>query len=193
MSETYSRRNVLVTIASAAAVAASVSEAEAQHVHEAVAEDAKATGPYKPKAFTEHETKTLRALSEIIVPGAASKGGAFEYIDLLSSHNDELKSTFTGGIAWLDRKMESRAGALFVDAKPADQKAFLDIIAYRMNSDAYGPGVRFFDWARRMTVDAYYTSAAGIKELGYKGNGGMSEFKTPTDAIEYALKRSGLG
>lgn len=192
MSETFSRRNVLVTIASAAAVAANVSEAQAQHVHDAVAEEAKATGPYKPKAFTEHETKTLRVLCETIVPGA-SQGGAFEYIDLLSSHNDELKSIFTGGIGWLDRKMESRVNATFVDSKPADQKAMLDIIAYRMNSDAYGAGVRFFDWARKMTVDAYYTSAAGIKDLGYKGNGGMSEFKVPVEAVEYALKRSGLG
>ena len=25
-----------------------------------------------------------------------------------------------------------------------------------------------------LTVDAYYTSAAGIKDLGYKGNGRMS-------------------
>ncbi len=189
---TFSRRNVLVTIASAASIAASVSEAEAQHVHEAVAEDAKAKGPYVPKAFTEHETKTLKALCETIVPGA-TEGGAFEYIDLLCSHNAELKSIFTGGIGWLDRKMESRAGAAWVDARPADQRAMLDIIAFRMNADAYGPGVRFFDWARKMTVDAYYTSAAGIKELGYKGNGGMAEFKTPPEALEYAIKRSGLG
>ena len=193
MSETtFSRRNVLVTIASAAAAAASVSEAEAQHVHEAVADDAKAKGSYVPKAFTGHEAKTLTALCETIVPGA-TQGGAFEYIDLLCSHNVELKAIYTGGIGWLDRKMESRVGAAWVDAKPADQKAMLDIIAYRMNADAYGPGVRFFDWVRKMTVDAYYTSAAGIKDLGFKGNGGMAEFKTPADAIEYALKRSGLG
>ena len=190
---TFSRRNVLITIASAAAVAASVSEADAQHVHEAVADDAsKAAGPYKPKAFTDHETKTLRALCEVTVPGA-SQGGAFEYIDLLSSHNDELKAIYTGGMAWMDRKMEARGGNTWVDSKPAEQKAMLDIIAYRMNADAYGPGVRFFDWVRKMTVDAYYTSAAGIKELGYKGNGGMTEFKTPPEALEYALKRSGLG
>ena len=192
MSETLSRRNLLVTIASAAAVSASVSEADAQHVHEAVAEDARNTGPYKPKAFTEHETKTLRLLCETIVPGA-SQGGAFEYIDLLSSNNPDLKAIYTGGMAWMDRKMESRVGASFVDAKQEDRKALLDIIAYRMNLDAYGPGVRFFDWARKMTVDAYYTSAAGIKELGYLGNRGMSEFKVPAEAIEYALKRSGLG
>jgi hypothetical protein len=192
MSETLSRRNILVTIATAAAVGASVSEADAQHVHEAVAADTKAAGPYTPKAFTEHETKTLRLLCETIVPGA-SQGGAFEYIDLLCSHNAELKTIYSGGLAWIDRKMALRAGSVFIDAKPEERKALLDIIAYRMNADAYGPGVRFFDWARKMTVDAYYTSAAGIKEIGYKGNGGMSEFKVPADAVEYALKRSGLG
>jgi gluconate 2-dehydrogenase gamma chain len=193
MSETLSRRNVLVSIATAAAAAASVSQADAQHVHEAMADETKNAGPYVPKAFTEHETKTLRLLCETIVSGA-TQGGAFEYIDLLSSHNNELKAIYTGGIGWLDRKMESRTGgAMFVDAKPEEQKAMLDIIAYRMNADTYGPGVRFFDWARKMTVDAYYTSAAGIKELGYLGNRGMSEFTVPADAIEYALKRSGLG
>ncbi len=43
-----------------------------------------------------------------------------------------------------------------------------------------------------MTVDAYYTSAAGLKEVGYMGNVGMTEFKVPQEAIDYAVKRSGL-
>ncbi|HEY3739561.1 MAG TPA: gluconate 2-dehydrogenase subunit 3 family protein [Bryobacteraceae bacterium] len=192
MSETFSRRNVLTQIATAAAAAASVSSASAQHVHEAMARNLNEVGPQPPKAFTEHETKTLRLLCETIVPGA-SQGGAFEYIDLLSNHNDVLKAIYTGGILWLDHKMEQRVGSAWVDAKPEDQKAMLDIIAFRMNEETYGPGVRFFDWARRMTVDAYYTSAAGIKELGYKGNTAVAEFTVPADAIEYALKRSGLG
>ena len=55
-----------------------------------------------------------------------------------------------------------------------------------------GPGIRFFDWARRMTVDAYYTSAAGIGEIGFTGNGALAEFTVPQEAMDYALKRSGL-
>jgi len=43
-----------------------------------------------------------------------------------------------------------------------------------------------------MTVDAYYTSAAGVEELGYLGNKGMTEFKVPQMAIDYALTRSDL-
>ena len=190
MSEMLSRRNILVSIATTAAVAASVSEAEAQHVHEAAAQ-VKAAGPYKPQAFTDHETLTLKALCELIVPGAA-KGGAFEYIDLLSSHNAELKAIYTGGLMWLDNQMKLRGSASFVDSKPAEKTALLDLIAFRENAKEYGPGVSFFDWARKMTVDAYYTSAAGIEELGFLGNTALSEFKVPAESLEYALKRSGL-
>jgi hypothetical protein len=186
------RRELLVQIAAAAAVAGSVDEAAAQHVHHA-AQQVKAAGPYVPKAFTPAETETLRALCELIVPGAA-QGGAFEFIDLLCSNNAELKAIYTGGLAWLDRQMERRAGAPFVQAKPADQTALLDLIAYRKNAAGeLGPGVRFFDWARRMTVDAYFTSPAGVKELDYRGNRGMTTFQVPQAAIDYALKRSKLG
>jgi hypothetical protein len=41
-----------------------------------------------------------------------------------------------------------------------------------------------------MTVDAYYTSAAGIKEVGFMGNRAIKEFKVPQEAIDYAIKRS---
>ena len=189
------RRNMLVQIAAAAAVAGSVEQADAQHVHQAVAATKK--GPPvggSGKAFNAHESVTLRALCELIVPGA-SKGNAFEFIDLLSSNNADLRAIFTGGLSWLDRTMEKRVNTQFVTAKPADQTALLDLIAFRETRESQpdlGPGVRFFDWARRLTVDAYYTSAAGIREVGFKGNGGMSEFKVPQEAIDYAMKRSGL-
>jgi hypothetical protein len=44
-----------------------------------------------------------------------------------------------------------------------------------------------------MVADAYYTSPIGYKDLGYMGNSAMSSFSVPKEAVEYALKRSGLG
>jgi gluconate 2-dehydrogenase gamma chain len=129
-------------------------------------------------------------LCETIVPGA-SKGSAAEFIDLLSSQNPEMAQIYTGGIAWLDEEMKRQYQSDFLAAKPEQRTELLDKIAYRKNRTAeLAPGIRFFDWARRMTVDAYYTSAAGIKEVGYKGNRGMKEFKVPQEAIDYAVKRS---
>ena len=66
----------------------------------------------------------------------------------------------------------------------------LDLIAYRKNAAELGPGVHFFEWARMMVVDAFYTSKVGIKDVGYMGNKGMAKFEIPQEAIDYALKRS---
>lgn len=173
--------------------------AEDPHAHPARATEVKPAGPYKPKVFNEHEYKSLAHLCGLIIPPDRDSPGAVEagappYIDLLCSGNDVLKDTFLGGLAWLDRASEKRSGKAFVDASLKEQTALLDLIAYRKNDSVeLGPGIRFFDWARRLTVDAFYTSAAGIKDIGYRGNKGMTEFKVPQEAIDHVLKRSPLG
>jgi gluconate 2-dehydrogenase gamma chain len=190
MSKQPSRRNALRTIA-AAVMAGPMSLEAAQAVH-AATENAKSGGVYKPKCLTQHEFDTLKSLCDMIVPGA-SKGAAAEFIDLLSSQNPEMASIYTGGLAWLDRAMERTAKNPFLKAASDQQKSMLDTIAYRKNRTAeLAAGIRFFDWARRMTVDAYYTSAAGIKEVGYLGNRGMHEFKVPQEAIDYAVRRANI-
>jgi len=185
-----SRRDVLAKIAAAAMVGPVGLEA-AQHVHEAAAAAANtAGGVYKPKALTQHEFDTLKTLAEIIVPNA-SKGGAAEFVDVLSSQNPEMLAIYTGGIAWLDEEMKHEYHIDFLTATPQQKTEMLDRIAYRKNrTPALAPGITFFNWARRMTVDAYYTSAAGIKEVGYMGNRAIKEFKVPQEAIDYAVKRS---
>ena len=90
--------------------------------------------------------------------------------------------------------MKTRGAASFVEATPEQQAALLDQIAYRRNqSPELNPGIEFFTWARRMTVDAFYTSPVGIKDIDYQGNTHLTSYPAPTEAIAYALKRSGLG
>lgn len=184
------RRELLAGIA-AAALAGQVDAQSAQQVHQAAADSKTAAGGvYKPQALTPHEFATLKTLCELIVPGA-SKGSAAEFIDLLSSQNNEMLAIYTGGLAWIDEKMKHDAASDFLSAKDADRTALLDRIAYRKNdSPELAPGIRFFAWARRMTVDAYYTSPAGIQEVGFLGNRAVSEFTVPQEAIDYAVKRS---
>jgi Gluconate 2-dehydrogenase subunit 3 len=185
-----SRRSVLAQIA-AAAMVGPVSLEAAQHVHEAAAAAATtAGGLYKPKGLTQHEFDTLKMLCEIIVPGA-SKGSAAEFIDLLSSQNPEMAAIYTGGIGWLDEEMRRQVHTEFLTASAEQRTALLDKLAFRKNrTEELAPGIKFFEWARYMTVDAYYTSAAGIKEVGYMGNRAVKEFKVPQEAIDYAVKRS---
>ena len=189
MATEISRRD-LAKIAAAAMIGSVTAEA-AQHVHEAAAAASNtAGGIYKPKGLTQHEFDSLKMLCEIIVPGA-SKGGAAEFIDLLSSQNPDMLAIYTGGLMWLDEEMHRQYQSDFLTAKDDQRKEILDQLAFRKNrTAANAPGVKFFDWARRMTVDAYYTSAAGMKEVGYMGNRAIKEFHTPQEAIDYAVKRS---
>ncbi|HLH38345.1 MAG TPA: gluconate 2-dehydrogenase subunit 3 family protein [Bryobacteraceae bacterium] len=185
-------RRELAKIA-ALALAGPIEFAAAQHVHQQAVSDAKiAGGVYKPKALTQHEFDTLKLLCEMIVPGA-NKGGAAEFVDVLSGQNARMLAIYTGGLAWLDDAMRREYSADFLMARPAERTAMLDRIAYRNNeTPELAAGIRFFAWARRMTVDAYYTSAAGMKEIGYLGNRAVAKFEVPREAIDYAVKRSGL-
>jgi gluconate 2-dehydrogenase gamma chain len=199
---TVSRRDLLKTLGSSMILTTAgvgvLPPILAQHVHSAVMEIKSLDGGvnYQPKYLNKHEFATMRRLSDIIIPADEhSKGaidsGAAEYIDFLCSRSPEFAEIFTGGLGWLDGAMQKRYQSTFVDARPEQQTAMLDLIAWRKNeSPELGPGIAFFRWARNVVVDAYYTSPVGIADLGYMGNTAVSQFSVPKEALEYALKRS---
>ena len=195
----FTRRKLVQIALGVAAAGGAIDVASAQHVHEAAADEtASSGGVYKPKLFNDHEWASMRRLAELIVPAdetspSALESGACEFIDLLCSNNKELEATYTGGLAWLDNEMQRRYNADFVNAKPDQQTAMLDLIAFRKNAEEHpelGPGIHFFRWARMMVVDGYYTSRVGIKDIGFMGNTAVAKFEIPQAAIDYALKRS---
>jgi gluconate 2-dehydrogenase gamma chain len=194
--EDTSRRELFRIIGSSIVLTAAgsgvLSPALAQHVHaEIAAVKSLSGGPnYVPKKFTPHNFLTLKKLGDIIIPGA-SDAGAAEFIDFLSSHNDELAAIFNGGFGWLDNYMQKTYGADFLNATSAQQTELLDKLAYEKNrTPETAAGVHFWTWTRNMVVDAYYTSPAGVKDIGYMGNGAMKVFSVPQEAVDYAIKRS---
>lgn len=192
-----STRRDLLRSAAIAATLGQLSAEAMQHVHQHAAETKQQTGGvYKPKALNDHEYKTVTRLADLIIPPEGGEvggagAGAPEYIDLLCSGSDRMAQIWLGGLSWLDSQCLKRYQATFVDAKPPQQTEILDVIAYRRNdSPENGPGIHFFDWARRMVVDAYFTSPQGVKAVGYMGNVGMQTFQVPQEAITYAINRS---
>lgn len=154
-------------------------------------------GPnYAPKYFKPHQFRTVRRLGDLIIPAddrspAASEAGAAEFIDFLCSRNADLAEIFDGGLMWLDDYTRWQYGADFLTAKPEQQQLAVLNLAYGAEaSDQVAAGQPFFDWARRMVVDAYYASPAGVKDLGYAGNVAVSAFSVPQEAVDYALRRS---
>ena len=195
-----SRRDALRRLGLVLAATGFVDRAAAQEVHRMAGEArAAAGGMYSPKALSAHDYKTLERLTDLIIPvenGApgALAAGAAAWIDMMASENEQLKGIYTKGLAWMDSAMVQKGEKDFVSAPPARQTELLDLIAYRRNqSPELAPGIEFFGWARRMTVDAFYTSEIGIKDIDYRGNTPQMTYAAPTQAIEYALKKSGLG
>jgi Gluconate 2-dehydrogenase subunit 3 len=208
-----SRRDVLQRAALLLLSGAPLQVAFAQHVHEQARQEREsAGGVYTPKMLTAHEYKTVTRLAELIVPadgdnGSAVDAGAPEFIDLLCSQNEKMAEIYTGGLLWLDRYTNTEHGSDFAAANAAKQTAVLDalVAAGRAESRDSGddddddaekyddakdltPGVRFFGWVRRMTVDAYYTSPIGIKDINYIGNQALTEYTVPEEAIAYVMR-----
>lgn len=189
------RRNWLA-VAGASYLAGTLDLEAAQHVHSAASGAKKPGGPYRPRFFKPHQYETLRILADLIIPADAESKGALDagapgFVDLLCSQNDELASIYAGGLAWLDAASRRRYEAAFSAATHEQRTELVTLIAYRKNdSPELGPGIRFFVWARKMVVDAYYTHPVGIAQVGYAGNSGMTTFQVPAEAIQYALKRS---
>ena len=183
-----SRRDVIRTLALGVAggsVLQMIPLEAAEHVHRMVAQHkAKPGVKYKPKFFPAHQYETLTALCSMIIPGDEHSGGAVEagapeFIDLLTSENNEYQLILGGGLIWLDSACVDRHGRTFLECASYARKQILDQIAYRKNAvtdPSISQGVEFFAFLRRLTSDAFYTSAIGIKDLQYIGNAALKDF-----------------
>ncbi len=195
MSNDLTRRDALRRLGLALMAAGTLDRLSAEEVHHIAGSGQAAAGPYTPKTLTQTEFATLERLTDLIIPienGApgALAAGCAAWIDTISSENAQLTKIYKDGVGWLDAAMKTRGAASFVSATPEQQTALLDQIAYRRNqSPELAPGIEFFTWARRMTVDAFYTSPIGIKDIDYRGNSPMGSYPEPTEQIAYVLKR----
>jgi len=184
-----SRRDMLRNIAvgaTAGSVLQMIPAKAAQLAHEMIQKEkaASPTGKYAPKFFRAHQYQTLLFLCDAILPkdaisGGAVEAGAPEFIDLLTSENEEYQSRLGGGLMWLDNFCIDRYDHPFLECARDQQKEVLDLIAYRKNADndaTLRQGIAFFAKLRLMTCDGFYTSKIGIEDLRYIGNTALAAF-----------------
>jgi hypothetical protein len=184
-----SRRDVLRTLAvgMAGGSVLQVIPLEAAEIAHQMVKKAKAAEPagkYVPKYFTARQYEAIQWLCDLIIPkdeksGGALEAGAPEFIDLLTSENEEFQAALGGGLMWLDNTCVDRYGKTFMDCTPEQRKEIVDLIAYRKNArkdHSLSQGVAFFAFLRKMTCDGFYTSKIGIADLEYIGNVTRSEW-----------------
>ena len=75
------------------------------------------------------------------------------------------------GLTWLDAASRRKYGRTFSSAAPGAQLTIVESIAEnRPDRDPPNPGTVFFVYLKEQVVHGFYTSRAGLDELGYRGN-----------------------
>jgi gluconate 2-dehydrogenase subunit 3-like protein len=192
MSE-ITRRQAIGQLAAAFAAGVAVDHWLATELHAQLRSAGATSGP---KALSPQQFRTLERLTDLIIPVENGKPGALQagvpaWIDALLNVNEELKARYVTGLAWLDQTMTTERGTAFLSATPAQQTALLDVIAFKENrTPDNAPGVDFFILARRMTVDGFYTSDLGIRDINPGGRPPHDTFVVPQEAVNYVISRS---
>jgi hypothetical protein len=137
-----------------------------------------------PKFFSSQQYSMLCGLCGAIVPadedcGGAEEAGAPEFIDLITSENNEYQAMLGPGLNWLDETCVKRYGNGYLACNLMQQTEILNVIAYREhleNDSSLQPGIECFALLRKLTIGAFFTSKIGIKYLQYIGNAYLEEF-----------------
>ena len=186
--------------------------ADPAHVPPAHAEEES----YKPLFFSPDQYRLIEHIAEMIIPAddtpGAKAAGVAEFIDFMVANrvavspSSEIRSTadairqgddaqvqFIAGLDWIKARSKSEFGKPFLDCTSEQQTSLLEELAYKAKFNPTTESVReFFQMVRDYTVIGYYTSKIGMDDIGFMGNGAVAQFSVPEEAIQYALKRSGL-
>ena len=132
-----------------------------------------------PQFFNAHEWKTVRLLSDYIIPrdehsGSATDAKAPEFIDFMlmdKQTSERSKVAMRGGLAWLDNESRRRFDKTFIAATDAQRRQILDDIAWpKKAAPEMAAGVSFFNRFRDAVASAFFSSSMGWQDLKYMGN-----------------------
>jgi hypothetical protein len=144
---------------------------------------------YWPLMFTDALRREAAALCDVILPAderspAASALGVQDFIDEWVSapypENTADRPVILEGLAWLDEESVRRYGRGFADAGAAEKAALCsELAAPAPDASELAPGSRFFRKFRSLVASGFYTTPAGMKDLGYVGNVPLAKFDGP--------------
>jgi len=147
---------------------------------EAAAEQAVGAGA-SPAFLSPAQKETLASLAETIVPGSTSAGIA-DFLDrLLAVDSPDAQRAFLGAMGAVEGEAASRHGRAWKALSTGERNAILTALSTGSSSSgtrypipavtvdgAPSPRDRF-DLLKARIALAYFTSEAGLRELGYTG------------------------
>ena len=130
----------------------------------------------QPAFFNAHEKSTMVVLADLIIPkdkvsGGASEAKVVDFIEFIVKDIPTHQLPMRGGLKWLDLHCLNTYEKTFVDCSNTQQIEVLEQIAYPgKTKPELQQGEVFFSRVRDLVGTGFYTSAVGIKDLGYVGN-----------------------
>ena len=124
---------------------------------------------YKPAAFSPEEFDLLGIAVDMILPATDTPGAREVGVHAM------IDEDLAGGAEQLDTL---RKGLAALRAEGFSDMAGPQRVALLAGLEAgSGDGKRFFETVKGLTIDAYYSTEAGlVQELGYQGNTYLDEF-----------------
>jgi Gluconate 2-dehydrogenase subunit 3 len=163
----------------------------------AVPAGGQAAGAYQRKVFSEHEWKSVRVLSDLVIPadqrsGSATQAGVPEFIDdWLDFKRGRLLDQIRGGLTWLDLECNRLFEHDFVDCSAAQQKQILDRIAFpEKASPEDANAVAFFNNFRDLVASGFFSSKMGVEDLPYLGNTVVADWEGCPANVRAALEKN---
>ncbi|MEX2044009.1 MAG: gluconate 2-dehydrogenase subunit 3 family protein, partial [Opitutus sp.] len=137
-------------------------------------------GAIWPLTLSADQRATVRALCDTIIPAddrgpAASAVGVHDFIDEWISapypgHADDRRA-IVDGVAWLEAESSRRFGNSFGNLVVRQKTAICDDICHVPDAaPEYRAAAEFFRRFRDLAAGGYYTTPAGMKDIGYVGN-----------------------
>jgi len=146
---------------------------------------------FEPQFFTPAEWKTVRMLSDLIIPrdarsGSATDVGVPEFMDFMMMDKPNNQERMRKGLQWLDAESQRRFGVPFTATNEAEHAVMLDELSWPKRApDSLKDGVAFFISFRNFVLTGFWTSKVGIEDLQYTGNRMMMSWDgCPPEALK---------
>ena len=156
-------------------------------------------GELWPLTFTPEQRTCAVALCDLIIPSdavspSASGVGVPDFLDEWISApypgHDADKRIILTGLAWMDAEARKRFGNAFSNLVAGQKNAICDDVCHVPDAKPeHREAAQFFRRFRDLAAGGYYTTPAGMKDIGYVGNVPIATFDGPPPAV---LKQLGL-
>ena len=149
-------------------------------------------GDLWPLTFTDEQRALMIVLCDVIIPAdetspSASSQGVHDFVDewISSPYNDQNsdRHSILKGLTWLDEEARRRGKKDFVSLNEETHLVICHELARAARKDRRKHPGSFFYRLRNLVAGGYYTTPAGMKDIGYRGNVPMSEWNGPPKEV----------